>query len=556
MSLKAILLFLMPLLLWSCNQGQNTELQNKKGDKDVGQGAGDSENPDDWEAAQPVPVYLLDPSMLEKVQDNLVTSGAASSYRQAAQDDCASKINPMDTSLGSDGFPKNYCISFNIMTMPAVAAGEMKSLLAALISLSEELFGKNGFFPQNGFKPPRRESIYEVNAKAVVGEPRYAEMVVVDEENSLYRVNLYSPTEAGNVFELATSIEFKPLKDQPEFGDISLTHSYISETSLSRSYIEAKYNTKDKVFDADFGTAPIDKAIPSHTRLRWKADDLHQLFFIQGGYVWATDKTNRASTGTFRAPHFYSPYFGDVVAFSAVTADTVTAETVQRQAFLPAVSNKARTNLKLGNEIWLLEQAGYHSEVMRYLVELLRAPTVNAQCTQLKTLFSNALTTATPAIAVPAEFATLPDNVCNTNIEATDAQVEQLLTSMCVRKGVNLVLRLRVNNGTTVTEEEKTVSLCAKLNEGLFLRNDQYIFIKTSGSTRYRTPYAGDQYVSEKQLTADLLEIEPPTTVYRDLADKLSAEGMIDLSGIADKVWDPIKEMNNDYFKKVLSSAR
>jgi|GEM_PF-1599976 len=556
MRLPSMQVLLMSLLLWSCNQSENTELRNKKGDKDVGQGDGETENPDDWEAAQPVPVYLLDPTNLEKVQDNLTTSGAASSYRQAAKDDCASKINPMDTALGTDGFPKNYCIAFNIMTMPAVAAGEMKSLLAALISLSEELFGKDGFFPQNGFKPPRRVSMYEVNAKAQVGEPRYAEMVVVDEENSLYRVNLYSPTEANNVFELGTSIEFKPFKGQPEFGEISLSHSYISATSLSRSFIEARYNTKDKIFDADFGTSPIDKAIPAHTRLRWKADERNQLFYIQGGYVWATDKKNRPTTGSYRAPHFYSNYFGDVVAFSSVTADSQTAETVQRQAFIPAVDNKALSNLKLGNDIWLPSQAGYTSEVMRYLVELLRAPTVNSQCTQLKTLFTNALNSSNPSIATPAEFADLPDNVCNTNTAATDTQVEDLLKAMCTRKGVNLVLRVRVNDGTNTTEEERTVSLCAKLNEGLFLRNDQYIFIKTSGTTRYRTPYTGDQYVSEKQLTADLLEVEAPTPVYRDLAEKLSLEGMVDLTGIADKVWDPVKQENDSYFSKVLKSAR
>ncbi len=117
----------------SCSSAEQNNLRDKGKSIEVAQGPGTSESDDDFTVAQPVPMALLDPTFLADNKDQFDQSGAGGSYNDSKANDCATQINPMDTTEDEYDIPKNFCISFNIMSVPGYAAGEMKHGPLALI---------------------------------------------------------------------------------------------------------------------------------------------------------------------------------------------------------------------------------------------------------------------------------------------------------------------------------------------------------------------------------------------------------------------------------------
>jgi hypothetical protein len=520
-------------------------------DKKIAQGPGTSEGDDDFTVAQPVPMALLDPTVLASSKDNFDRSGAAGSYQNAKDNACEGSINPMNTDFGSDGLPQNFCIPFGVMSLPGYAAGEMNSLLGSLLTLSSQLFGKNGFFG-GGFETKKATNLFDVrNGRAhTLGKPSYAEVVVVVPklaltDRPLYRVNLYFPVSADQ-FALNTSLEFSPLTENEDYAEISVRHYSLPEDSIHGQHLYAQYNTMSGEFVADFGSAPIDEDIPAKTSLRWFAKD--DYFLIQGGYVWKNELTERVSQKFMPPPH-YKPISNDVVLFQSITMNDDIAKTVQSTAYVAAASGSLNS-IKIDESIWTDANSGYTAELMRYLVSLLRDVGVNSSCSTLKTTISNALTAANKTI--PTAISSLPqDNMCSTNSAATDTHVATILTEACKLIGVNMTMNIQIDGVVTPT----TVKLCRKVAEAYLPSNHQFIEVVTDAGSgkRYRAVKLAHDYGLDSVLVQDLLNKAIPDNDadYTRLLELLTAQSFsIDLKAkFTDLTWPAVESRETDYFK-------
>jgi hypothetical protein len=538
--------------LLGCSGSELNQTNADSPDKKIAQGPGTSEGDDDFTVAQPVPMALLDPTILASSKENFDRSGAAGSYQNAKDNACEGSINPMNTEFGSDGLPQNFCIPFGVMSLPGYAAGEMNSLLGSLLTLSSQLFGKGGFFG-GGFETKKATNLFDVrNGRShALGKPSYAEVIVAVPklaltDRPLYRVNLYFPISA-DVFALNTTLEFSPLPDNEDYAEISVRHYSIPEDSIHGQHLYAQYNTLSGEFVADFGSAPIDEDIPAKTSLRWLAKD--DYFLIQGGYVWKNSLTERTSQKFMPPPH-YKPITNDVVLFQSITMNDDVAKTVQSTAYVPA-SNGSLSDITVDASVWTDAKSGYTSELIRYLVALLRDSGVNSSCSTLKTTITNALTGANKT--VPTAISSLPqDNMCSTNSAATDAHVATLLTEACQLIGVNMTMNIQVDGVVTPT----TVKLCRKLAEAYLPSNHQFIEVVTdSGSgQRYRAVKLAHDYGLDTVLAQDLLNKSVPDNDadYTRLLELLTGQSFsIDLKAkFSDLTWPAVERREPDYFKK------
>jgi hypothetical protein len=539
------------LFVGSCSPSTNV-IQRTPGGDNLAQGPG-TEPGDDLDVALPIPMALIGGDDLAEAARGLKNSGAGGSY-----DQIESVINPMDTNEDAGGIPKNFAISFNIMSIPGYAAGELMTLLYSMVTLSDDVFGSDGYFRGEDIVVNRTITHFKISDGSDRSKPEYAEVVVVDAIQKLFRVNLYTRVGTDR-WELTTSLEFQrkvPETDAVgDFAIVKLSHTILPINSLYREFLELNYDSELKEFAATFGRAPevlglmlSNPNAPSATKVRLKIDNDKNLFVVQGAYTWKLAETVRPTT-TPRPPTYYKPVKEDIALFDSVTATGSNAETVQRLVFAPVQSDGSPSIQQANATTWQLANNGYTKEVLRYLTELVRTKTITPDCVHITDIVRNAVQANT---TLYNRLDGIPDDLCYDSTQgALDAHVDTVLEVGCLHTDILLDLNVLVSGQSSSTPMR--VNLCAKYIEGYLLRNNQYIKVDLmSNGQMQREPVV--IYDTNQSLLAQLLNWTAPNTIYQGLQTELLSLPSMDLRDLSGRQWDPVNyvdyavEDQNHYF--------